>query len=191
MQNVLFPGKKIIGNFTNELIGQRALMFENFLDYMISVNVLRDSEAFLSFLQDEELNKACQLCDERRNELAVPIFENVFQMVNKVYLDRSKQVLLVLLRLVAACTTSPIPHPSAEKWVDLALRRFDHVSDVDMLVLYVPLLNSASYLFWQKGRDDVIIKERLESLTRQGIKTKNTLTLTQAIHTMETRSETF
>lgn len=189
--NVAFPKKRIMGNFTSELISERALAFENFLDYVISVSALRDSEPFLSFLQDDELDKACRLLDERRNELAVPILENTFQLINKIYLDKSKPVLLLLCRLVAACTTSPIPHPSAEKWAELALRRFDHVSDVDLLVLYIPLLNSCSYLFWQKGRDAQQINDRLEAMGRKGIKIKDTLTLSQALHAMDTRSETF
>lgn len=189
--NVAFPKKRIIGNFTSELISERALAFENFLDYAISVAELRDSEQFLSFLQDDELDKACRLLDERRNEVAVPILENIFQLVNKIYLDKSKPVLLLLCRLVAGCTTSPIPHPSSEKWAELALRRFDHVSDVELLVLYIPLLNTCSYLFWQKGRDAKLIHDRLEEMGRKGIKIKDTLTLPQAIHAMDTRSETF
>lgn len=191
MACVAFPKKRIMGNFTSELISERALAFENFLDYVISISALRDCEHFLSFLQDEELERACRLLDERRNEVAVPIIENIFQLLNKVYLDKSKPVLLLLCRLVAACTTSPIPHPSSEKWAELALRRFDHVSDVELLVLYIPLLNTCSYLFWQKGRDAQLIKDRLEEMGRKGIKIKDTLTLSQAIHAMDTRSETF
>lgn len=188
--NIAFPKKRIMGNFSSELIAERALAFENFLDYVNSVSSLRESEQFLAFLQDDELDKACRLLDERRNEVAVPILENVFQLVNKVYLDKSKPVLLLLCRLVAACTTSPIPHPSSEKYVELALRRFDHVSDVEMLVLYIPLLNTCSYLFWQKGRDAKLINDRLDEMARKGIKVKDTLSLSQAIHTMDTRSET-
>lgn len=190
MANIAFPKKRLIGNFASELISERALAFENFLDFVMSVPVLRESELFLGFLQDDELNKACRLLDERRNEVAVPILENIFQLVNKIYLDKSKPVLLLLCRLVAACTTSPIPHPSSAKWSELALRRFDHVSDVELLVLYIPLLNTTSYLFWQKGRDAQQIHDRLEEMGRKGIKIKDTLTLAQAIHAMDTRSET-
>lgn len=190
MANVAFPKKKLTGNFNTDLISERALAFENFLDYVVSLSALRDSEPFLAFLQDDELGRACRYLDERRNEVAVPILENTFQLVNKIYLDKSKPVLLLLCRLVAACTTSPIPHPSSEKWAELALRRFDHVSDVELLVLYIPLLNTVSYLFWQKGREAKPIHDRLEEMRMKGIKVKDTLTLPQAIHAMDTRSET-
>lgn len=71
-----------MGNFTSDLISERSLAFENFLDYCVSVPVLRDSSVFLSFLQDDELARASRLLDERRNEAAVPILENCFQLVS-------------------------------------------------------------------------------------------------------------
>lgn len=191
IENIAFPKKRIMGNFNSDLISERAVAFENFLDYILTVGELKDSPSFLSFLQDEELTKACRLIDERRNEISIPIFENSFQLLNKVYLDKAKPVLLLLCRLVAACTSSPIPHPSSQKWTDLALRRFEHVSDTEILVLYIPLLHAASYLYWQKGLDAKPINDRLEEMDRKGIKTKNTLTLVQALHAMEQKSETF
>lgn len=83
MVNVAFPKKKILGNFTSDLISERALAFENFLDYCVSIPALRDSPSFLSFLQDDDLTKASRLLDERRNEAAVPILENSFQLVSQ------------------------------------------------------------------------------------------------------------
>lgn len=189
--NIAFPKKRIMGNFTSSVICERSVAFENFLDFILSLSDLRESDHFLSFLQDDELTKACRLIDERRNELAIPILENSFQLLNKVFLDKSRPVLLILCRLVAACTLSPIPHPSSIKFTDIALRRFEHVSDTELLVLYIPLLQTASYLYWQKGMDASAINERLEEMGRKGIKIKNTLTLAQSLHALEERSETF
>lgn len=192
LANIAFPKKRIIGNFTSDLISERSVSFENLLDYILTIPQLRDSEKFLSFLQDDELKKACTLIDERRNEQAIPILENTFMLLNKVYMDKSRPVLLILCRLVAACTSSIlIPLPMCMKYMELALRRFEHVSDTEILVLYIPLLNTASYLYWQKGIDATAINERLEEMGRKGIKIKNTLTLTQALHALEQRSETF
>lgn len=84
LQNTSFPKKVIMGNFSAELIAQRGLAFEEFLDYVIGIPKLKDSTHFLEFLQGDELNRACQLLDERRNELAVPILENIFRLLNKV-----------------------------------------------------------------------------------------------------------
>lgn len=91
--------------------------------------------------------------------------------------------MLVLCRLVAAATTSPVPHPLSEKYAELALRRYDHVSDADLLVLYVPLLQTCVHLWWQRGRDSTLITERLKGLAMKGINTKGK-TLTQALHAL-------
>ncbi|XP_053694879.1 sorting nexin-20 isoform X1 [Sabethes cyaneus] len=190
VQCVVFPKKVLMGNFTAELVGERSAAFEIFLDYIISVPSLRDSEHFLEFLQGDELRKACQLLDERRNEFAVPILENTFRILNKIFLDKSKCVLLVLCRLVAACTTSPIPHPLAEQWAELALRRYEHVCDTDLLVLYIPLLQTCLHLWWQRGRDRTLLEERLDQMGKKGIKVKGGPTLAKAIHALEPRAET-
>nr|XP_019533291.2 sorting nexin-21-like isoform X2 [Aedes albopictus] len=190
VQAVSFPKKVLVGNFSAELIGERSMAFESFLDYIVSVPSLRDSDHFLEFLQGDELKRACQLLDERRNEFAVPILENTFRVLNKIFLDKSKCVLLLLCRLVAACTTSPIPHPLAEQWAELALRRYEHVCDTDLLVLYIPLLQTCLHLWWQRGRDRSLLEERLDQMAKKGIKVKGGPTLTQAIHALDPRAET-
>ncbi|XP_001661060.2 sorting nexin-21 isoform X2 [Aedes aegypti] len=190
VQTINFPKKVLVGNFSTELIGERSMAFESFLDYIVSVPSLRDSDHFLEFLQGDELKKACQLLDERRNEYAVPLLENTFRVLNKIFLDKSKCVLLLLCRLVAACTTSPIPHPLAEQWAELALRRYEHVCDTDLLVLYIPLLQTCLHLWWQRGRDRSLLEERLDQMAKKGIKVKGGPTLTQAIHALDPRAET-
>lgn len=190
LNDVTFPKKKLIGNFSPGLIEERSKAFETFLDYIVTVPALRDSEYFLEFIQGDELKRACALLDERRNEQAVTILENCFRILNKIYLDKSKPVLLLLCRLVSACTSSPIILPSAEQWATLALRRFEHVSDVETLVLYIPLLQTCVSLYNQKGKDSKVLEERLAEMGKRGIKVKGTLTLQQTVHTMDPRSET-
>lgn len=95
----------------------------------------------------------------------------------------------MLCRLLAAATTSPVPHPNAEKFAEIALRRFDHVSDADLLVLYVPLLQTCVHLWWQRGRDSSLINGRLEGLQMKGINTKGK-TLVQVLHSLDPRGET-
>lgn len=142
-----FPKKVLMGNFSQNLIEDRSAAFEFFLEFIVNKPQLRDSPHFVQFLQNQELSKACQFLDERRNESAVPILENLFSLLNKIYMDRSKPVLLMLCRLVDACTNSPVPYPTAEKWVDVALRRYEGVCDADLLSLYIPLLDTAAHLW--------------------------------------------
>lgn len=190
MGAVAFPKKVFLGNFSSDLIAERSAAFEAFLDHIVSSSVLREMPCFLQFLQGKELTKACRLLDERRNEIAVPMLEDCFRLLNKIFLDRSRSVLLLLCRLVAACTTSPVPHPSAEKWAELALRRFDGVSDFYLLTLYIPLLQTCVHLWWQRGRDNAFLQDRLKAMESKGIVVKDGKTLTQAIHALDPRTET-
>lgn len=190
MTAIPFPKKVFIGNFSSDLIAQRSAAFEAFLEHIVHHSVLYEAPCFLHFLQDKELTKACQLLDERRNELAVPILEDCFRLLNKIFTDHSKCVLLMLCRLVGACTASPVPHPSAEKWAELALKRYDGVSDCFLLTLYTPLMQTCVHLWWQRGRDNQFLKDRLNALEMKGISVKNSKTLTQAIHALDPRTET-
>lgn len=190
MRSVAFPKKAIMGNFSAELVAARSASFETFLDHVAGCSELRDSRAFLNFLQDSEVQLARRLLDERRNEQAVPILENCFRLLNRVYTDKASSVLLMLCRLVAACTTPPMPHPAAQRWCELALHRYETVSDADSLVLYVPLLQTCLHLYWQRGCDNAALLERMQRMQMQGVNTKAPTTLTQAIQAMEARPET-
>lgn len=190
MSPLYFPNKVLVGNFSADLIAERSAAFESFLTHVTSCSTLRDTPAFLHFLQDNELSKACQLLDERRNEMAIPLLENCFRLLNKIFMDRSRPVLLILCRLVAACTMSPVPHHSAERWATLALSRYDTLCDIDLLQLYIPLLHTCTHLWWQRGLNQKPITDRLEEMSKKGINTKSNITLIQAIHKLDPRTET-
>lgn len=190
MQPVAFPSKVLIGNFSTALIAERSAAFETFLDHVMGGAELRDDAAFVHFLQDAEVQCACRLLDERRHELAVPLLVNSFRLLNRVYTDKAPCVLLLLCRLVAACTASPLPHRDAVRWAELAQRRYEGVSDADLLALYVPLLQTCQHLWWQRGSDTAPLAARLQRMREQGVDTRARVTLTQAIHALEPRTET-
>lgn len=146
MASIDFPNKVLVGNFSSTLIGERSYAFEGLLRHISRNTVLRSSSIFLDFLQDSELTKACKFIDER-NEASIPLLENIFFLLNKIFMDRSKPVLLILCRLVAACTSTPVPHSSADKWATLALNRYETLCDIDLLPLYIPLLHTCAHLW--------------------------------------------
>uniref|UniRef100_A0A1B0FQX7 PX domain-containing protein n=1 Tax=Glossina morsitans morsitans TaxID=37546 RepID=A0A1B0FQX7_GLOMM len=190
MSRIDFPNKVLMGNFSATLIAERGASFETFLNYIVNNETLKQSPEFLHFLQNNELTKACQLMDER-NDSCVPILENSFLLLNKIFMDRSKPVLLLLCRLVAACTScTPMPHESAERWAALALNRYETLSDIDLLPLYIPLLNTCAHLWWQQGHDQKPITDRLTDMSKKGISINNVPNLIQAIHKLDPRSET-
>lgn len=189
LQDVEFPKKHFTGNFTESVVVHRIALFENFLNIVAANGELLDSPQFVSFLQDQELERACRLIDERKSEEALPILENLFGLLSKFYMNRSKHVLLVLCRLVAA-SSHPIPAPDANKWADLALERFDGVCDSDLLSLYVPLIKACVYTYWKSGRDKTHLDAQLDGMKKRGINVKSGPNLTQAIHKLDPRTET-
>lgn len=189
MQTVVFPKKCFMGNFSVGVVELRVQYFTQFLETIIGQGELRDSDHFLSFLQDQDLEQACLMLDERRTEEALPVLENLFVLLSRYFTDRSKPVLLMLCRLVAA-SAHPIPAAGANKWADLALRRFDGVCDSDLLQLYVPLLKACVYLFWKTGRDKTHLDAQLDGMRKRGINVKSGPTLSQAIHKLDPRTET-
>ena len=81
---------------------------------------------------------------------AAPLLENAFRLLNKLYTDRHPFVIIALCRLVACCaadTTEIRVGGRAEKFAELALRRFEAVSDTDLLQFYVPLLQLCVHLW--------------------------------------------
>lgn len=124
MSGIQFPNKVLVGNFSSSLIAERGATFEELLTQISRNATLKNSSVFLDFLQNHEMNKACQFIDER-NDLCIPILENSFFLLNKIFTDRSRPVLLILCRLVAACTNTPVSNQSADKWASLALARYE------------------------------------------------------------------
>lgn len=102
----------------------------------------------------------------------------------QVYTDRSKAVLLALCRLLNCCTLVP-GSPNADKWAELALYRFEGVSDSDLLSMYVPLLHLCIKLCQQHEQDTQHLEQRLESLHRQGIPVTNKTSLADALASIE------
>lgn len=59
---------------------------------------------------------------------------------------------------------------NSQKWADLAIYRFEGVSDSDLLELYVPLLQTCLKIWEQIGRNKESIEQKLAKLQRDGVK---------------------
>lgn len=104
----------------------------------------------------------------------------------QVYTNRSPAVLLALCRLLGCSVLLP-GSPDSEKWAEIALHRYEGVCDSDLLELYVPLLHVCTKIWWQTGRNRDVLETRLRTLRQQGIKFNETITLLEAVDTLEQR----
>ncbi|XP_034235524.1 sorting nexin-21 isoform X1 [Thrips palmi] len=173
MAGVSFPRKVLIGNFGPVVIESRQKGFELLLGHAAKDEKLNQSSSLAAFLQNAEQREAQSWMMQKRYDLAAPLLENAFRLLNKLYTDRHPYVIIALCRLVACCAADSNESRSggrAEKFAELALRRFEAVSDADLLRFYIPLLQLCVHLWWSLGKDKQPITNRLEDLKLRGIR---------------------
>lgn len=101
-----------------------------------------------------------------------------------MYTDHSRPVLLALCRLLS-CSISVPGGSHAAKWAELALHRYEGVSDSELLSLYVPLLHLSIKLYKQNNKDTTELEERLKNLYKRGIVVTNNLSFVDAFKLLE------
>ncbi|CAK1550039.1 unnamed protein product [Leptosia nina] len=187
LNNVSFPRKIVVGNFDPTLISSRCAGFECLLNLIANESRLRDSVAAITFFQDVELKEARRLIVEEKYDQALSVLETSFKLLSKVYTDRSRVVLGVLCRIVACAASSggALAGP-VERWAQLALRRYEAVSDSDLLLIYIPLLHTCISIWETLGRDKSKLVEELNNLRKRGMKVDSVPSLTEAIDNLDT-----
>lgn len=187
LQNITFPRKIVVGNFDPSLISTRCAAFESLLNLVASESRLRDAPVSMTFFQEPELNEARKLISEEKFDQALSVLESSFKLLNKVYTDRSRVVLSSLCRIVACAGASEgaLAGP-VERWAQLALKRYEAVSDSDLLLIYVPLLHTCISIWETLGRDKAKLVEELNDLRKRGMKVDSVPTLMEAVDGLST-----
>lgn len=166
-----FPRKAIIGNFNPDMISLRSAGFEAFLSLIGSESQLRHSPMVISFLQNKELVEVITLIQRQEYDKARPLVENGFRLMNKMQTDRAPSVLRWLCLFVCVCWFSG--DKRAEALAGLAIRRYQAVSDIDLLKYYVPLLHLAKKICHGSTAETEIIVNQLAKLKACGMLTDN------------------
>lgn len=182
MTSLSFPRKIVVGNFEPNLISTRCFAFEDLLRFVANDSRLRGSPAAISFFQDIELQEAKRLLEEKKFDQALSVLETSFKLLNKLYTDRSRVVLGALCRIVGCAEASggALAGP-VERWAQLALRRYEAVSDSDLLLIYIPLMHACISIWETLGRDKTKLVEELNDLRKRGMKVDNTPKLMEAV----------
>lgn len=186
IQDIVFPRKVLFGNFENELISNRSMQFEGLLNYIASKSILRSSKAMQVFLQEPELSIAKEYIQEDNYKSAYEVLEKNFKLINKVCLDRSPAVILTLSKLVGVLAKLPIDENNV-KWAELAIYRFNGISDSDLLEIYIPLLHTCIDIYLAANKDTGDLENQLRTFEKQGIKGSDKKNLFNAIDSVELR----
>lgn len=182
---ISFPRKVLLGNFAPDVIKSRSCSFESLLKIISSNERLRDSAGLKVFLTGQEEKQAKKCLESKRYNQARPLLENIFRLLSKIHTDRHPSVIIALCRLTACCNADPTALIEAEKYAELALKRFDGISDVDLLCYYVPLLQLCTHLWWALGRDKEVLESRLNTLKRHGHRVDGYPTLLESMLNFE------
>ncbi|XP_063359045.1 sorting nexin-20 [Cydia amplana] len=187
LSTISFPRKMVVGNFDPNLITARATAFEALLKLISEESRLRESPAAIAFFHDVELAEARQLMLEGSHDMALSVLETSFRLLNKVYTDRSRVVLSALCRVVACAATSggALAGP-VERWAQLALRRYEAVSDDDLLLIYIPLLHTCISIWETLGKDKSHLVQELNDLRKKGMKVDSVPSLMEAVDSLPT-----
>ncbi|CAG9784302.1 unnamed protein product [Diatraea saccharalis] len=180
--SITFPRKMMVGNFEPSLISTRCFAFESLVRAVANDSRTRDSPPVISFFQDIELNEAKRLIEEKKFDQALSVLESSFKLLNKLYTDRSRVVLGALCRIVGCAEASggALAGP-VEQWAQLALRRYEAVSDSDLLLIYIPLLHACISIWETLGRDKTKLVHELNDLRKRGMKVDNVPKLMDAV----------
>lgn len=144
-----------------------------------------DSVSFKKFLIGNDEKLAKKYLEAKKYWLAKPILEKNFWILNKIHTERHPAVIVALCRLAACCTADPTSLEEASKYAELALKRYDGISDVDLLYYYVPLLQMCCSLRRATGRDNETLESKLNSLKQRGHKVDGCPSLLESMLSIE------
>ncbi|KFO37910.1 Sorting nexin-20 [Fukomys damarensis] len=82
IEDVVFPGKLLTGNFSEEMIGERRLALREYLRMLYAIRVVRRSRELLDFLTRPELREAfgCLRAGQESHRYYVPLLEAMVRL---------------------------------------------------------------------------------------------------------------
>ncbi|XP_054856684.1 sorting nexin-20 [Eublepharis macularius] len=158
MEDVPFPKKSISGNFTEEIIMERKLAFQDYLRILYSMECIQTSRMFIDFLVGPEMEEAYSCLRGGQYTKALEIFLAVVPLQEK--LIKHRPILLVpTLCAILICHKDLDNSRSAYEFGEKALLRLQNHPNNRY---FMPLLETMISLAYELGKDFVSLQEKLE-----------------------------
>lgn len=158
IEDVPFPKKHLVGNFTQEMILERKLAFKEYLSLLYSIRCVRRSREFIDFLTRPELKEAFGCLRAGQYTKALDILVHVMPLLQK--LTGHWPVAVV----PALCATL-VCHRELERPLEAFAageRALERLHAREGHRYYAPLLEAMIRLAYALGKDFVSLQERLE-----------------------------
>ncbi|XP_006908811.1 sorting nexin-20 [Pteropus alecto] len=173
IEDVAFPKKRLMGNFTQEMISERKLAFKEYLSLLYAIRCVRRSREFIDFLTWPELKEAFGCLRAGQYTKALDILVHVIPLQEKLTAHCPAMMVPALCAMLVC-------HRELEQPMEAFAageRALEHLRALEGHRYYVPLLDAMIGLAYMLGKDCVSLQERLEESqlrkpTPQGITLK-------------------
>lgn len=145
MDIIVFPKKRLFGNFSSKTIAKRSRAFEHYLTYLYSVHDIRFSHTFLEFFCITNIKEAYRSMLAIEYGMAIVKLKRVLNTQEKIVGEMNLLLGETLCALVA-CYQAVEDDASALKYGRQAIKCY--VSHEDN-TFYLPLLQSCIHLCWK------------------------------------------
>ncbi|XP_043292399.1 sorting nexin-20 isoform X1 [Cervus canadensis] len=158
IEDVVFPKKHLIGNFTEEMISERKLALKEYLSLLYAIRCVRRSREFIDFLTRPELKEAFGCLRAGQYTKALDILTRVVPLQEK--LTAHCPALLVPALCAKLVCYRDLERPAeafavGERALQCLQAREGHR-------YYTPLLDAMARLAYLLGKDFVSLQRRLE-----------------------------
>ncbi|XP_066493829.1 sorting nexin-20 [Tiliqua scincoides] len=158
MEDIVFPKKCLTGNFTEEIIQERKLAFQDYLRLLYSMEYIQTSRMFINFLVRPELEEAYSCLRGGQYTKALNLFLEAVALQEK--LTKHRPILLVpTLCAIVVCHNDLEDSKSAYEFGEKALLRLEKYP---CHRYHLPLLETMISLAYELGKDFVSLQERVE-----------------------------
>ncbi|EPY82139.1 sorting nexin-20 [Camelus ferus] len=158
IEDVVFPKKLLVGNFTEEMISERKLALKEYLRLLYAIRCVRRSREFIDFLTRPELKEAFGCLRAGQYAKALDILVRVVPLQEKL---TSHCPLMLVPSLCAMLVCHRDMERPAEAFA-AGERALQCLQARESHRYYAPLLEAMARLAYALGKDFVSLQERLE-----------------------------
>ncbi|XP_006207916.1 sorting nexin-20 [Vicugna pacos] len=158
IEDVVFPKKLLVGNFSEEMISERKLALKEYLRLLYAIRCVRRSREFIDFLTRPELREAFGCLRAGQYAKALDILVRVVPLQEKL---TSHCPLMLVPSLCAMLVCHRDMERPAEAFA-AGERALQCLQARESHRYYAPLLEAMARLAYALGKDFVSLQERLE-----------------------------
>ncbi|KAE8608045.1 hypothetical protein XENTR_v10011380 [Xenopus tropicalis] len=158
MEDVVFPKKVLIGNFTTDMISKRMLCLKNYLDELYAIKYIRWSKIYIDFFLDPELDEGYSCLRGGQYKKATEIFQQIVCLQEKLIQHCSILIVPPLCALVVC-------HKDLEdlqKAYEVGIHALTLVEKHPGHKYYIPLLETLISLAYKLGKDFLSLREKFD-----------------------------